>query len=113
MSINRRLLLAAAIAGSSVVASFSANAFFGPFNSMRNWGGGGPWGWDEPWYGGGYPYGGCPYYGGWNNPYYGGWGNPYYGGWGNPYGGGWGYPGYGYPGWGAVPPAAPAAKAAN
>jgi hypothetical protein len=38
MSINRRLLLAAAIAGSSVVASFSANAFFGPFNSYPGWG---------------------------------------------------------------------------
>ncbi len=111
MSINRRLLLAAAIAGSSVMASFSADAFFGPFNSMRNWGGGGPWGWNDPWYGG-YPYyggWGSPY--GWGNPYYGGWGSPYYGGWGSPYG--WGYPGYGYPAWGTVAPAAPAAKTTN
>jgi hypothetical protein len=75
------LLLAAAIAGSTVLASFSANAFFGPFNPFRGWGGG-PWGW------GGYP----------------GLGYPGWGGFGYP---GWG----GYPAWGAYPYAAPAAPA--
>jgi hypothetical protein len=78
-------MLAAAVAAAAALTSVSAQAFWGPFNFMRGWGGG-PWGW-----------GGYPYYGGWGYPYYGGWGYPY-GGWGYPYGG-WGYPygGWGYP----------------
>lgn len=109
MTRNKRLVLAAAVAAATTLTSFSANAFWGPFNFMRGWGGG-PWGW-----------GGYPYYGGWGYPYYGGWGNPYYGGWGYPGWGGWGHPGWGgwgYPGWG-VPAltypvvAAPAAPAAG
>lgn len=107
MTRNKRFVLAAAIAGATALTSFPAEAFFGPFNFMRGWGGGGPWGW------GGYGY---PYYGGWGYPYYGGWGYPYYGGWGYPYGG------FGYPYWGGVPylgypavvtPAAPAAPASS
>jgi hypothetical protein len=96
MSINKRFVLAAAVAASAALTSFSADAFFGPFNFMRGWGGG-PWGW------GGYPYWGGY---GWGYPYYGGWGYPYYGGWGYPGWGGWGYPH-------AIPTvAAPAAVAA-
>jgi hypothetical protein len=86
MLINKRLVLAAAVAGSTALTSFSADAFFGPFNFMRGWGGG-PWGW------GGYPYWGGY---GWGYPYY-GWGYPYYGGWGYPHYGAWGYPLYTLP----------------
>jgi len=98
MTRNKRFLLAAAVAGATALTSLSAEAFFGPFNMMRGWGGG-PWGWG----GGPWGWGGYPYYGGWGGyPYWGGWGGyPYGGGWGGyPYGGGWGYPYYGY-GWGA------------
>jgi hypothetical protein len=105
MNRNKRLVLAAAVAGATALTSISAEAFFGPFNFMRGWGGGGPWGWGGPW--GGY---------GWGYPYYGGWGYPYYGGWGGyPYYGGWG----GYPLWGGAPyltyptVAAPAAPASS
>jgi hypothetical protein len=76
---NKRLLLAVAVAAGTGLTSLSANAFFGPFNFMRGWGGG-PWGW-----------GGGPW--GWGYPGY-GWGYPGYG-WGYP-GYGWGYPGYGW-----------------
>jgi len=113
MNRNKRFVLAAAVAGATALTSLSAEAFFGPFNFMRSWGGGGPWG----------GYGWYPYYGGWGYPYGGGWGYPYGGGWGYPYGGGWGYPygGWGYPLWGVNPylgypsvaaPAAPTAPAA-
>ncbi|WP_089724353.1 hypothetical protein [Candidatus Thiosymbion oneisti] len=97
---NKRLVLAAAVAGTTALTTFSAEAFFGPFNAMRGWGGS-PWGWDYPYYGWGHPY-----YGGWGHPYYGGWGHPYYGGWGYPRYGGWGYPYYGawgHPYWGGIP----------
>ena len=108
MSINKRLILAAAIAASTALTSFSADAFFGPFNFMRGWGGGGPWGWGGgPWGWGGYPYYGGWGYGGWGYPGYGGWGYPGYGGWGNP-----GYGGWGYPAWGVPALAAPAAVTA-
>lgn len=106
MTKNKRFVLAAVVAGATALTSLSAEAFFGPFNFMRGWGGGGPWGWGGPWGG----YGGYPYYGGWGYPYYGGgWGYPYYGG-------GWGYPGwggipyYGYPAVVAPAPAAPASS---
>lgn len=108
MTRNKRFTLAATIAGATALASLPAEAFFGPFNFMRGWGGGGPWGW------GGYPYYGYGW-GGWGYPYY-GWGYPYHGGWGYPYGG------WGYPYWGGVPhlgypavvaPAAPAAPASS
>lgn len=92
MTKNKRLLVAAAVAGVTALTSLSAEAFWGPFGFMRSWGGG-PWGW-----------GGYPYWGGWGYPYY-GWGYPYYG-WGYPYYG-WGYP-YG---WGAPYLAAPVAAA--
>jgi len=83
----KRLLIATAVAASTLMASFSADAFFGPFNWMRSGGwGGGPWGWG----GGPWGWGGYPYYG---------WGYPY-SGWGYPYGGWGGYPYYGY-GWGS------------
>ena len=82
---NKRLLLAAAVAGATMLTSLSAEAFFGPMNWMRGGGWGPGWGgWGGPWSGWGYPY-----YGGWGYPYYGGWGYPYYGGWGHPY---WGAP---------------------
>ncbi len=97
MTRTKRLLIASAVAGATALVSFSADAFFGPFNWFRNGGWGGPgWGgWGGPWdgYGYGYPYGwgGYP---GWGYP---GWGYPY-GGWGSPYGGWGGYPyGLGYP----------------
>ncbi len=104
MTRTKRLLIASAVAGATALVSFSADAFFGPFNMFNGlwgpgWGGwGGPWsGWGGPWGGYGYPYGwgGYPGWGypGWGYP---GWGYPY-GGWGYPYGG-WGYPyGLGYP----------------
>jgi hypothetical protein len=98
MTNNKRLLLAVAVAGATALTSLSAQAFWGPFNFMRGWGGG-PWGW------GGYPYYGYGY------PYYGGWGYPYHGGWGHPGWGGWGYPGWGAP-YLTYPVAAPAAPAA-
>lgn len=83
---SKPLLLAAAVAIITAFTSLSAQAFWGPFNMLRGWGGG-------PWYGGYYPYYGYPYYG---YPYYGGWGGyPYYGGWGYPHG--WGAPAWGYP----------------
>jgi hypothetical protein len=98
MMTNKHLVLAAAVAATTALTSFSADAFWGPFGFMRGWGGG-PWGW-----------GGYPYYG-WGYPYYGGWGYPYYGGWGYPYHGGWGYPGWGLPLVAApAPAAAPAAS---
>ena len=105
MTKNKRFVLAAVVAGATALTSLSAEAFFGPFNFMRGWGGG-PWGWGGPWGG----YGWYPYYGGWGYPYYGGWGYPYYGGWGYPYYGGWGYPYYGYPTVAAPAPAAPASS---
>jgi hypothetical protein len=82
---NKRVLLAATVAGATMLTSLSAEAFFGPMNWMRGGGWGPGWGgWGGPWSGWGYPY-----YGGWGYPYYGGWGYPYYGGWGYPY---WGAP---------------------
>jgi len=87
MTRNKRFVLAAAVAGTTALTTFSAQAFFGPFNALRGWGGG-------PWDG----YGWYPYYGGWGHPYYGGWGHPYYGGWGHPY-----YRTWGYPYWGGIP----------
>ena len=93
MTTNKHLVLAAAVAATTALTSFSADAFWGPLGFMRSWGGGGPWGWG----GGPWGWGGYPYYGGWGYPYYGGWGYPYYGGWGYPYHGGWGYPGWGLP----------------
>lgn len=116
MNRNKRFMLAAAIAGATALTSVPAEAFFGPFNFMRGWGGGGPWGWGGygyPYYGG-YGYGGYGY-GGYGYPYHGGWGYPRYGGWGNRYGG-WGYPHWGgvphlgYPAVVAPVPAAPAAS---
>jgi len=92
---NKPLLLAAALTIVTALASFSAQAFWGPFNVFRGWGGG-PWG-GYPYYG--YPYYGYPYYG-YGAPYwprYGGWGYPYHGGWGYPYGYGWGAPYLTYP----------------
>lgn len=92
---NRPLRLAAALALATALTSLSVQAFWGPFNMFRGWGG-------DPWYGG-YPYYGYPWYGGY--PYY---GHPWYGGY--PYQGGWGgYP-YGY-GWGAPYPVYPAVAA--
>ena len=101
MKTAKRALLAAALAGGTLMAAMSANAFWcwddwGP--GWGGWGpgwGGGPWGW-----------GGYPYYGGYPGWGYPGWGGyPYYGG----------YPGWGYPAWGyaplAYPYAAPAAAA--
>ena len=91
MIINRRFLIAAAVAGSTALTSLSAEAFFGPFSWMRS----GMWG---------------PGWGGWGGPWS-GWGYPYYGyGWGYPYSG-WGYPyyGLGYPHWGYPALAAPVA----
>jgi hypothetical protein len=96
MTRNKRLVLAAAVAGMTALTSLSVEAFFGPFSFMRGWGGGGPWGWGGgPWGWGGYPY-------------YGGWGYPYYGGWGYPYGG---VPYVGYPAVVAPAAAAPASSA--
>jgi len=89
MNRNKRFVLAAAVAGATALTSLSAEAFFGPFNFMRSWGGGGPWG----------GYGWYPYYGGWGYPY-GGWGYPLWGV--NPY--------LGYPS--VAAPAAPTAPAA-
>jgi hypothetical protein len=86
MTKPNRTVLAAAVTAAMALTSLSADAFFGPFNFMRGWGGGGPWGW------GGYPYygwGGYPYYG-WGGYPYGGWGGYPYGGWG-------GYPYLSYP----------------
>jgi len=110
MTWNKRLVLAAALAGTTALTSLSASAFFSPFNLTRGWGGS-PWGWDR--------YGWNPYYGGWGHPYYGAWGHPYYGAWGYPYGG-WGYPYYGYRAWGypysgypAFVPTVPAAPASS
>jgi len=104
MTRHKRFILAAAIAGATALTSLSAEAFFGPFNFMRGWGGG-PWGWGGPW--GGYGYGWYPHYGGWGYPYYGGWGHPY---------GGWGYPHWGsvpYLGYSAVAAPTPAAPASS
>lgn len=87
---NKPLLLAAAVACVTALTSLSAQAFWGPFNMFRGWGG-------DPWYGG-YPYYGYPWYGGYpyyGYPYYGGWGYPHYGGWGYPYG--WAVPHLAYP----------------
>ena len=107
MTRNKRIVLAAAVAAVTTLTSLSANAFFGPFNFMRGWGGGyggwgGPWGW------GGYPYSGWGYpgWGGWGHPGWGGWGHPGWGGWGYPYG--WGVPALTYPAVAAPP--APAAS---
>gem|GEM_PF-5954100 len=44
---NKRLVLAAAIASITALTTFSAQAFFGPLNAMRGWGGS-LWGWDYP-----------------------------------------------------------------
>lgn len=90
----KRLLLAATVAGVSMLGSLSAQAFWGPFNSVFPGGWGGPWG-GSPWYG--YPYGAYPYYGGYpygGYPVFGGYpyGAPAY-----PYAGGWGVPAYGWP----------------
>lgn len=88
--INRKpLLLALILAVAGALASFSAQAFWGPFNPW-NWGGpgwGGP-GWGGPGWGG-------PGWGGWHHPWHGyGYGYP---GWGYPYGGyGWAPYGHGY-----------------
>jgi hypothetical protein len=115
MSKSRRLLLAAAVVGATMLTSLSAEAFWGPFSFMR-WGGWGDgWGWGGPWsgYGWGYPgYGwGYPGYG-YGYPGYGyGYGYPY-GGWGAPYAYGWGVP-YAYPTVVAAAPAAPATSSAK
>jgi hypothetical protein len=90
MLTKKRLLLAAGLAGATLFAAGSANAFWGPFNPW-NWGNGwGPgWGgpWNSPYYGYGYP----GYYGGYPG-YYGGY--PYaYGAYPMTYG----YPGYAWP----------------
>jgi hypothetical protein len=93
----------AAIAGSALLTTLPAQAFWGPFD----------WFDDDDWYG---PYG--PYgYGPWGYPGYGypghGYGYPGHG-YGYP-GHGYGYPGhgYGYPGYGyGYPYAAPVAPAA-
>ena len=87
MTRNKRFALAAAVAGTTALTTFSAQAFFGPFNALRGWDGG-------PWDG----YGWYPYYGGWGYPHYGLWGYPHYGLWGYPHYGLWGYP---Y--WGGIP----------
>jgi len=113
MSKSRRLLLAAAVVGATMLTSLSAEAFWGPFSFMR-WGGWGDgWGWGGPWsgYGWGYPgYGwGYPGYG-YGYPGY-GYGYPY-GGWGAPYAYGWGVP-YAYPTVVAAAPAAPATSSAK
>jgi len=91
MKTSNKILLAAAVAGLTLLVSTSAGAFFGPFSWMRSGGWGG---WDD-WYG--YPYYG--YYNPWGygHPY--GWGGPYYG-YGAP------FYGYGYP-YPAVPTVAP------
>jgi len=91
---NKRLVLAAAIACTTALTTFSAKAFFGPFNVMRGWSGS-PWGWDYPYYGWGHPY-----YRGWDYPYYGAWGYPYWGG----------IPYLGYPPVTAPAPATPASS---
>jgi hypothetical protein len=116
MTRNKRFVLAVAVAGATALTSISAEAFFGPFNFMRGWGGGGgPWGWGGPW--GGYGWGGYPYYGGyggWGG--YGGYGGYPYGGWGYPYGGWGGSPYWGgvpYMGYPAVAAPAPAAPASS
>ncbi|RRS32934.1 MAG: hypothetical protein OI74_09865 [Gammaproteobacteria bacterium (ex Lamellibrachia satsuma)] len=100
MKMILRFAAAAVIAGSALLATSSAQAFWGPFNWFD---GGGPWG-GYPGYGyGGYPgygYGGYPGYGYGGYPGYGYGGYPGYG-----YGG---YPGYGY---GGYPHAAPAVTA--
>ncbi len=81
MTKAKRLSMIASVAAATMLASLSADAFFGPMSWMRGGGWGPGWGgWGSPWYGYGYPY----YWGGY--PYYGGWGYP-----------GWGYPGWGYP----------------
>ncbi len=108
---SSRLLLAAVVAGATMLTSLSAQAFWGPFSFM-NWGGwGGPWsgyGWGYPGYGWGYP--GYGY--GYGYPGYGyGYGYPY-GGWGAPYAYGWGVP-YAYPTTVAAAPAAPATSSAK
>lgn len=106
----RKTMVTALLAGTTVLAMSSANAFFG------NWG---PWDWfdDDDWYD--YPppgyYGGYPGYGYGGHPGYGYGGYPGYGYGGYPGYGYGGYPGYGYggyPAYGAVPPqpAAPAAR---
>ena len=82
---KNRLLLAAALAGATALTSFSAQAFWGPFNPW-NWTGPGYGGWGGPWNGYGYP-------GYWGRPY--GWGG-YPGAWGGYPGYGYGYPAYGY-----------------
>jgi hypothetical protein len=104
MTKTRSFLIAAAVAASTALASFPADAFWRSFfPGFGGWGGpwggwGGPWGgWGGPWSGWGYPYGWG--YGGYS-PYWGG--LPYYGY--GPYG--WGAPVYGYPA-----AAAPAAAA--
>lgn len=90
MLIKKRLLLAAGLAGATLFAAGSANAFWGPFNPW-NWGDGWGPGWGSPWYGPGYGYGYPGYWGGYP-AYFGGY--PYaYGA--APYA--YTYPGYGYP----------------
>jgi len=117
MNTAKKLLAAAAVAGTMLAPLSTAEAFWGfwPGSWFNGWGGfnfhfGTGWsGWGRgwgygPWYG---PYGGWGYpYGGWGYPY-GGWGYPYYGGWGGyPYYGG--LPWYGAP-YGLYAPVAPAA----
>jgi len=94
MTRNKHLVSAAALAGTLALTSFSAAAFFNPFNMTRGWGGN-PWDWDGYGWNNPYYYGGYPYYGGWGHPYYGGWGGyPYHGGWSSPYWGSTPYLGY-------------------
>lgn len=90
MLVKKRLLLAAGLAGATLLAAGSAHAFWGPFNPW-NWGNGWGPGWGGPWHGPGYGYGYPGYWGGYPG-YWGGY--PYaYGAHPHAYG----YPGYAYP----------------
>ena len=78
MKFSKQMVVAGLVAGSTLLAPLSAEAFFGPFSWMRHGGWGG---WNDYYYypGWGYPYGGWGYPG-WGYPGWGGYGYPYYGG---------------------------------